>query len=79
MSTHINAPQGAISPYVLFPGDPYRARWIAETFLDDAKLYNEVRGMLGYTGTYKGVRVSVQGSGMGQPSMAIYAHELMND
>ena len=79
MSTHINAPQGAIAPYVLFPGDPYRARWIAETFLDDAKLYNEVRGMLGYTGTYKGVRVSVQGSGMGQPSMAIYAHELMND
>ena len=47
MSTHINAPQGAIAPYVLFPGDPYRARWIAETFLDDAKLYNEVRGMLG--------------------------------
>lgn len=79
MSTHINAPEGSIAPYVLFPGDPYRARWIAETFLEDPQLYNEVRGMLGYTGTYKGVRVSVQGSGMGQPSMAIYAHELMND
>lgn len=76
MSTHINAPAGSIAPYVLMPGDPYRARWIAETFLDHPEQYNDVRGMLGYTGTYKGVRVSAQGSGMGQPSMAIYAHEL---
>lgn len=76
MSTHINASSGSIAPYVLMPGDPYRARWIAETFLDDPQQYNDVRGMLGYTGTYKGVRVSAQGSGMGQPSMAIYAQEL---
>lgn len=76
MSTHINASSGSIAPYVLMPGDPYRARWIAETFLDDPQQYNEVRGMLGYTGSYKGVRVSAQGSGMGQPSMAIYAQEL---
>ncbi|MGQ4575973.1 purine-nucleoside phosphorylase [Dermabacteraceae bacterium P7006] len=78
MSTHIGAPEGAIAPYVLMPGDPYRARWIAETFLEDAVQYNDVRGMLGYTGTYKGVRISAQGSGMGQPSMAIYAYELFD-
>jgi purine-nucleoside phosphorylase len=58
------------------PGDPLRAKWIAETFLDDARCYSEVRGMLGYTGTWHGQRVSVQGSGMGQPSAAIYVHEL---
>jgi purine-nucleoside phosphorylase len=58
------------------PGDPLRAKWIAENFLEDAKLYNEVRGMLGYTGTWQGQRVSVQGSGMGQPTLAIYANEL---
>lgn len=58
------------------PGDPLRARWIAETFLEDAQLYTEVRGMLGYTGTWHGHRVSVQGSGMGQPSLAIYVNEL---
>ncbi len=58
------------------PGDPLRARWIAENFLEGAELYNEVRGMLGYTGTWKGHRVSVQGSGMGLPSIGIYAHEL---
>ena len=58
------------------PGDPLRARWIAETFLDDPRCYSEVRGMLGYTGTWHGQRVSVQGSGMGQPSLAIYVHEL---
>lgn len=58
------------------PGDPLRARWIAETFLEDPVQYNDVRGMLGYTGTYKGVRISAQGSGMGQPSIGIYAHEL---
>ncbi|GAB2532231.1 purine-nucleoside phosphorylase [Brachybacterium huguangmaarense] len=76
MSTHIGAESGQIAPYVLLPGDPYRARWIAETFLEDPQQYNDVRGMLGYTGTYKGVRISAQGSGMGQPSMAIYAQEL---
>jgi len=59
------------------PGDPLRAKWIAETFLDDARCYTEVRGMYGFTGTWQGQRVSVQGSGMGQPSLAIYAHELM--
>ncbi|MFK4761680.1 purine-nucleoside phosphorylase [Microbacterium sp. ZW T5_45] len=76
MSTHIAAEPGQIAPIVLFPGDPLRARWIAENFLDDAELYSETRGMLGYTGTWQDHRVSVQGSGMGQPSMAIYATEL---
>lgn len=76
MSTHIGASPDQIAPHVLMPGDPYRARWIAETFLEDPVQYNDVRGMLGYTGTYKGVRVSAQGSGMGQPSIGIYAHEL---
>lgn len=79
MSLHIDAPHGAVAPYVLMPGDPYRARWIAHTFLENPVQYNDVRGMLGYTGTYKGVRVSAQGSGMGQPSMAIYAYELFNE
>lgn len=77
MSTHIGAQPGDIAPLVLMPGDPLRAKWIAETFLDDARCYTEVRGMYGYTGTWQGQRVSVQGSGMGQPSLAIYAHELM--
>lgn len=79
MSIHIGATPGQIAPYVLMPGDPYRARWIAETFLEDPVQYNDVRGMLGYTGTYAGVRISTQGSGMGQPSMAIYAQELFSD
>ena len=79
MSTHIGAGAGAIAPFVLLPGDPLRARWIAETFLDDAVCYSEVRGMLGYTGTWRGHPVSVQGSGMGQPSMAIYVNELFRD
>lgn len=78
MSTHIAAEPGKIAPIVLFPGDPLRAKWIAETFLDDAVLYSETRGMLGFTGTWEGHRVSVQGSGMGQPSMAIYANELFD-
>ncbi|MEA1265035.1 purine-nucleoside phosphorylase [Microbacterium sp. STF-2] len=78
MSTHIAAEPGRIAPIVLFPGDPLRAKWIAETFLDDAELYSETRGMLGFTGTWEGHRVSVQGSGMGQPSMAIYANELFD-
>ncbi|MFQ6484853.1 purine-nucleoside phosphorylase [Brachybacterium epidermidis] len=79
MSTHIGATPDQIAPYVLMPGDPYRARWIAETFLEDPVQYNDVRGMLGYTGTYQGVRISAQGSGMGQPSIAIYAHELFTE
>lgn len=79
MSTHINAPEGAIAKNILLPGDPLRAKFIAENFLESAKLYNEVRGMLGYTGTYKGVPVSVQGTGMGQPSLSIYVTELFKD
>ena len=79
MSTHIGADPGAIAPTVLLPGDPLRARWIAETFLDDARCYSEVRGMYGFTGTWQGRPVSVQGSGMGQPSMAIYVNELFRD
>lgn len=76
MSTHIGADPGQIAPTVLLPGDPLRAQWIAETFLEDASCYSEVRGMLGFTGTWRGQRVSVQGSGMGQPSMSIYVNEL---
>jgi purine-nucleoside phosphorylase len=76
MSIHIGAEPGQIAPTVLLPGDPLRARWIAETFLDDATCYSEVRGMYGFTGTWQGTPVSVQGSGMGQPSMSIYVNEL---
>ncbi|HYN97777.1 MAG TPA: purine-nucleoside phosphorylase [Pilimelia sp.] len=79
MSTHIGAQPGDIAERVLMPGDPLRAKWIAETFLDDATCYSEVRGMLGFTGSYQGERVSVQGSGMGMPSASIYAHELINE
>ncbi len=79
MSTHIGAESGAIAPTVLLPGDPLRARWIAETYLDDATCYSEVRAMYGYTGSWRGRPVSVQGSGMGQPSLAIYVHELFAD
>lgn len=79
MSTHIGAQPGDIAPTVLLPGDPLRARWIAETFLDDARCYSEVRGMYGFTGSWNGQPVSVQGSGMGQPSMAIYVNELFTD
>jgi purine-nucleoside phosphorylase len=73
---HNSAKQGDIAKTVLMPGDPLRAKYIAENFLEDAKLYNDVRGMFGYTGKYKGVRISVQGSGMGVPSMGIYSKEL---
>ena len=76
MSVHINAPDGAIAELVLLPGDPLRAKFIAENFLEDAVCYNEVRGMYGFTGTYKGKKVSVQGTGMGQPSLSIYVNEL---
>ena len=79
MSTHIGAEPGQIAPTVLLPGDPLRARWIAETFLEDARCYSEVRGMYGYTGTWHGAPVSVQGSGMGQPSMSIYVNELFRE
>lgn len=79
MSIHIGAAPGEIASTVLMPGDPYRARWAAETFLDGAVLVNEVRGMLGYTGEWRGNRVTIQGSGMGMPSLSIYANELIRD
>jgi len=79
MSIHIGAKQGEIADIVLLPGDPLRAKFIAETFLEDVTCYNEVRGMYGYTGTYKGRRISVQGTGMGMPSTAIYVTELMQE
>ena len=79
MSIHINAQKGEVAETVLLPGDPLRAKWIAETFLEDVKCYNEVRGMLGFTGTYKGKRISVQGTGMGIPSALIYAEELIRE
>ncbi|MEN3306460.1 MAG: purine-nucleoside phosphorylase [Micromonosporaceae bacterium] len=77
MSTHIGARPGEIAPRVLLPGDPLRAKWIAETYLQDAKCYSTVRNMLGFTGRYQDVEVSVQGTGMGMPSASIYAHELL--
>jgi purine-nucleoside phosphorylase len=79
MSTHIEAKRGEIAESVLLPGDPMRAKWIAETFLDNPVCYNDVRAMLGFTGTFKGKRISVQGTGMGIPSALIYCHELIND
>jgi purine-nucleoside phosphorylase len=79
MTIHIGAKPEEIAETVLLPGDPYRAKWVAQTFLDDASLVNEVRGMLGYTGTWNGHRVTVQGSGMGMPSLSIYANELIRD
>jgi purine-nucleoside phosphorylase len=79
MTIHIGAAPDQIAETVLTPGDPYRAKWAAETFLDGAELVNEVRGMLGYTGTWKGNRVTIQGSGMGMPSLSIYANELLKD
>ena len=78
MTPHLEARTGAYSDTVLMPGDPLRAKWIAENFLEDAVKVNSVRNCLGYTGTYKGRRVSVQASGMGQASLGIYAHELYN-
>ncbi|MFA9487246.1 MULTISPECIES: purine-nucleoside phosphorylase [unclassified Mannheimia] len=76
---HINAPEGAFADVVLMPGDPLRAKYIAETFLDDVKEVTNVRNMLGYTGTYKGRRISVMGHGMGIPSCSIYAKELITE
>ncbi len=75
---HINAPSGAFAKTVLLPGDPKRAKYVAEKFLENAELVNDVRGVQGYTGYYKGVRVSVMASGMGIPSMGIYSYELFN-
>lgn len=79
MSIHIGAKEGAIAETILLPGDPLRAKHIAETYLSDVACYNEVRGMLGFTGTYKGKRVSVQGTGMGIPSISIYVNELIRE
>jgi purine-nucleoside phosphorylase len=79
MSVHIGAQPGEIAERVLMPGDPLRAKWIAETYLSDAVCYTTVRGMLGFTGTWQGVPVSVQGSGMGMPSASIYTHELVTE
>ena len=79
MTIHIGAKPGEIAETVLMPGDPYRAKWAAETFLSDVKLVNEVRGMLGFTGTWRGQKVTIQGSGMGMPSLSIYANELIRD
>lgn len=77
MSVHIEAKQGEIAETILLPGDPLRAKYIAETFLEDVVLFNQVRGMLGFTGTYKGEKVSVMGTGMGIPSISIYVNELI--
>lgn len=77
MSIHINAKEGQIAESILLPGDPLRAKFIAENFLKDVVCYNDVRGMYGFTGTYKGKKVSVQGTGMGIPSISIYVNELI--
>ncbi len=79
MTVHIGAEKGEIAETVLIPGDPLRAKYIAENFLEDVECYNEVRGMYGYTGFYKGKKVSTQGSGMGMPSLSIYANELIQE
>ena len=79
MTIHIGAKPGDIAETVLMPGDPYRAKWAAETFLESPKLVNQVRGMLGFTGTYKGTPVTIHGSGMGMPSLSIYVNELIRD
>jgi purine-nucleoside phosphorylase len=79
MSTHIAAKPGEIAETILLPGDPLRAKFIAETFLENAKQYTDVRNMLGYTGTYRGKPVSVQGTGMGIPSISIYVNELFRE
>ena len=76
---HINAEMGDFADVVLMPGDPLRAKYIAETFLEDAREVNNVRGMLGFTGTYKGRKISVMGHGMGIPSCSIYTKELITD
>ncbi|MBB6453421.1 purine-nucleoside phosphorylase [Salirhabdus euzebyi] len=79
MSVHIGANQGDIADKILLPGDPLRAKYIADTYLENVTCYNEVRGMYGFTGTYKGEKVSVQGTGMGVPSISIYVNELIQE
>ncbi|MFA8298888.1 MAG: purine-nucleoside phosphorylase [Hyphomicrobiales bacterium] len=79
MSVHNEAKRGEIAETVLLPGDPLRAKYIAENFLEEVKCYNKVRNMYGFTGFYKGKRVSVQGTGMGVPSISIYVNELINE
>lgn len=79
MSVHIEAKKGEIAETILLPGDPLRAKWIADTFFENPKLFNNVRGMLGYTGTYQGKPISTMGTGMGVPSISIYAHELITE
>ena len=79
MTIHIGAEPGQIAETVLMPGDPLRAKWAAERFLQDPVCVNQVRGMLGYTGTWRGQRVTIHGSGMGMPSLSIYANELIRD
>ncbi|WP_065107423.1 purine-nucleoside phosphorylase [Streptobacillus moniliformis] len=78
-TAHIEAKKGDIAETILLPGDPLRAKYIAENFLENVVQYNNVRGMLGFTGTYKGKRISVQGTGMGVPSIGIYTHELISE
>lgn len=79
MTVHIGAKPGEIAETVLMPGDPYRAKWAAETFLENPKMVNEVRGMLGFTGSWRGNEVTIHGSGMGMPSLSIYVNELIRD
>ena len=79
MTIHIGAKPGEIAETVLIPGDPYRAKWAAERYLEKPKLVNDVRGMLGFTGRWKGHAVTIQGSGMGMPSLSIYVNELIRD
>ena len=79
MSLHIGAQKGEISEKILLPGDPLRAKWVAENYLEGAKQYNSIRNMFGYTGIYRGERISVQGTGMGLPSLSIYVTELFNE
>ena len=79
MTIHIGAKSGDIAETVLLPGDPYRAKWAAKTYLSNPKMVNNVRGMLGFTGIYRGEQVTIQGSGMGMPSLSIYVNELIRD
>lgn len=79
VSIHIAADPDQIAPRVLLPGDPLRARWIAENFFEGPECYTDIRGMFGYTGTYRGEPISVQGTGMGQPSLSIYVNELIRE
>lgn len=79
MSVHIEAKKGEIAETILLPGDPLRAKWIAENYFEDPKCFNTIRNMLGYTGIYKGKKVSAMGTGMGVPSISIYSHELITE